>query len=200
MWRARLVRCVVGKNEYTSTERKANLLLQPRMRCWFGSECYRTGKDHLGRYTHPGEEDWVCKKVTLHLKGVTEKAVKDTARAFTKADGRRDFVDSHKAAIFLREYSGLPVVFLRKVASVVGGVTMAPKLRREQFAVAMQAVDAMQRACKPDDGNQISLDDFVFDGQGVKQLAAPKPAPRKSWVDTLPTTNRTVDTAKKKGE
>jgi hypothetical protein len=168
----------LGKSEFISTQRKANLLLGPRMRCWFADCCYRTGKDHHARYTHPGEKDWTPQHVPVLVKEATAQVVKDTARAFTKAGGRGDFIEYGKAAHFLKDYSGLPSVFLHKIATNLGGFGVTSKIRREQFAYAMQAVDSVQAEITARSAgakgplgsenrshlNGLSIADLVFDG------------------------------------
>lgn len=169
----------LGKNKFICSESKEALQLQPRVRCWFGSCCTRSGQDHMARYTHPGQTDWTDKPVTLQLTVIGKEANENSARAFTQAGGRGDFIEMGNAAKFLREYSGLPVAYLRKIADVVGGFTMTARLRREQFALALQAVDAVQEASK---GGALTVDDIVFDCTG--QPAVKKQKPRNSWVES----------------
>ena len=92
-----------------------------------------------------------------------------TARAFTKAGGRGEFVQTAAAGQFLREYSGLPPAFLKKIREMVAGLSEVPRLRREQFAYAVRAVDALQAALAEGD---VTVDDIVLDGTGGPKTEA----------------------------
>ena len=159
----------LGKAKFTRTPDPARLQHPQltteltRCRCWFGSECYRTGARHKAQYAHPGDDDWTERTVVLRLAPATAETVASTARAFTKAGGRGEFVHTAAAGRFLREYSGLPPAFLKKIREMVAGLSEVPRLRREQFAYAVRAVDALQAALAEGD---VTIDDIVLDGTG----------------------------------
>lgn len=159
----------LGKTQFTRTPDPTRVSLT-RCRCWFGSECYRTSEAHKAAYAHPGDTDWFDRKVMVHLKPATEKDLAACARGFTKAGGRGEFVPTESAGVFLKAYSGLPAVFLKKIGeTVIGMSAVIPKIRREQFVFAMQATDAMQLVLADGD---VTVDDLVLEGLGGSQQSA----------------------------
>lgn len=159
----------LGKTQFTRTPDPCRVDLT-RCRCWFGSDCYRTSGAHTAAYAHPGDTDWFERKVTVQVKPVTEQDLTDCARAFTKAGGRGDFVPTESAGFFLKAYSGLPAVFLKKIGETVLGMSaVIPKIRREQFVFAMRATDALQLVLADGD---VTVDDIVLEGLGGTQQSA----------------------------
>ena len=153
----------LGKTRFTRTPDPSRVELT-RCRCWFGSECYRTSEKHKAGYCHPGDTDWWDRQVVLSLHATTEKHIEECSRGFTKAGGRGEFVPTDSAGVFLKAYSGLPACFLKKIGEcVVGMDATVPKIRREQFAFAMRATDALQLIVADGD---ITVDDLVLDGVG----------------------------------
>ena len=159
----------LGKTRFTRTPDPSRVSLT-RCRCWFGSDCYRTSEAHKAAYAHPGDTDWFERKVTVHVKPVTEQDLTDCARGFTKAGGRGDFAPTESAGVFLKAYSGLPAVFLKKIGETVIGMSAEiPKIRREQFVFAMRATDALQLVLADGD---VTVDDLVLEGLGGSQQSA----------------------------
>ena len=156
----------LGKTQFTRTPDPSRVDLT-RCRCWFGSDCYRTSGAHTAAYAHPGDADWFERKVTVHVRPVTEQDLSDCARAFTKAGGRGDFVPTTSAGVFLKAYSGLPAVFLKKIGETVLG--MSAVIRREQFVFAMRATDALQLVLADGD---VTVDDLVLEGLGGAQQSS----------------------------
>jgi hypothetical protein len=174
----------LGKTRFTRTPDPKRVELT-RCRCWFGKDCYRTGGAHKAAYAHPGDTDWFDRKVMLHVQPANEGDLSECARAFTKAGGRGDFVPTESAGVFLKAYSGLPAVFLKKIGeNVLGLSAVIPKIRREQFAFAMRATDALQLVIADGD---ITVDDLVLEGVGgAQQSAAAAEKERKKTSVGLP--------------